>query len=98
MSYDSKIIEFQRLAKTLWRKIPKITGKKYRNETIYLDFVHHDKCEFRECELIINYGILGLTFCEFHGCKFTSEKDSPASNILKLDKSIRESISLDKMR
>lgn len=98
MSYESKIIEFERLAKELERKKPKITGKKYRDETIYLDFVHYDKCEFRDCELFINYGILSLTNCSFHGCKFTSEKDSPASGVLQLDKMLRESGLLDKWR
>lgn len=96
MSFEKKVLGLSTLYDEVTRKMPRIEGKTFRNEDVYIDFAQYVKCKFENCNIIIGYGIFRLVENTFTGCKFITKSGSPAETILKLDRALREPSDLEK--
>ena len=98
MSFESKVLEFRKLADEIIRRTPLIEGKTFRDEYIFVDFNRYNKCSFINCTLIFEFGICSISNCDFSGCKFEAKTGSPAFAILKFDRMIREAAFKERKR
>lgn len=98
MSLEKKVLELSRLYDEITRKMPKIEGKTFKKEDIYIDFAHYLNCNFENCNIIIEYGIFRLINNTFTRCIFIAKAGSPAETLLKINKDLRESTISNKSR
>lgn len=91
MTVESKVLQLIRLKDDIMRETPLTTNKNFKDETIHIDFNRYQNCDFKDCTIVLEYGICSMSHCEFHSCNFIAKPGSPASFILQMDKMLRES-------
>lgn len=91
MSFEGKVLQFNRLADDIIRTKPVIEGKTFKGEVVHIDFADYHKCKFEKCTIILEFGLSSMRYCTFNNCKFEVKTGSPASFVLQLDKMLRES-------
>ncbi len=84
VSYAEALINFYDAYKTLGRKYPIIQNETIEDEEIKIDFKEYRKCTFKNCEIILEWGIFRLSDCVFDHCNFILIEGSPAQMSIKI--------------
>lgn len=96
MSFESKVLEFIRVAETINRTTPVTDGKTFKDEIVYIDFKDYRYCNFENCTIVLEYGICRMSDCTFTSCKFEAKTGSPAFFVLLMDRNLRKAADLEK--
>ena len=61
-----------------------VENQTFTDQSVKLDFNRWRGCTFEHCEIVVEYGVYDLEFCNFQNCKFTAAGRAEA--IMKLFK------------
>lgn len=84
MNYSEALLQFYEAYKTLGRKYPVIQNETIKNEEVRIDFKEYRNCKFKNCEIILEWGIFRLGSCNFDSCTFILVEGSPAQMAIKI--------------
>jgi len=66
-----------------------VEGKSFKNQEVFMDFTIWRKCNFLDCKLVVQYGILQIEKNDFIRCTWIFPKGTPAGMVYEIIEMIK---------